>query len=246
MLDRARTLDRLFQADFHSGLGETAWLLYGLTKTLKPEVCVEIGSARGKSACFVGMALKENERGKLYAIDPHDTTDWNDPASVDSYPIMKANLEKVGVQNYVEIVRAYSQDAARRWDKPIDILFIDGDHSYEGVKRDWELFLPFVRPFGVVLFHDAVWPLIPGWQDTGGRTLGVPQLLDELRAEGYPVLTLDRDFGVSLVQVSKGGIPLQRELHPTTYDSYSQETGLRSKEPSCTESYPAPFAGQRR
>src|SRR5438132_14150115 len=81
MLGRVRTLDRLFQTDFRSGLGETSWLLYGLTKTLKPEVCVEIGSARGKSACFIGMALKENGRGKLYAIDPHSTTDWNDSAS---------------------------------------------------------------------------------------------------------------------------------------------------------------------
>jgi predicted O-methyltransferase YrrM len=38
--------------------------------------------------------------------------------------------------------------------RPLDVLFIDGDHSYEGVKRDWELYSPLVRPGGIVGFHD--------------------------------------------------------------------------------------------
>src|SRR5437764_11581830 len=42
--------------DFDSGLGDSANLLYGLVRAMKPEVCVEIGSARGKSACYIGMA----------------------------------------------------------------------------------------------------------------------------------------------------------------------------------------------
>ena len=58
-----------------SGLGDSAWILYALARSLKPTVCVEIGSARGKSACFVGQALHENGHGKLYAIDPHNVND---------------------------------------------------------------------------------------------------------------------------------------------------------------------------
>lgn len=37
---------------------------------------------------------------------------------------------------------------------PIDFLFIDGDHSYEGVKQDFEMYSPFVRPGGIIAFHD--------------------------------------------------------------------------------------------
>lgn len=37
---------------------------------------------------------------------------------------------------------------------PLDVLFIDGDHSYEGVKRDFLLYSGLVRPEGLVLFHD--------------------------------------------------------------------------------------------
>jgi cephalosporin hydroxylase len=36
----------------------------------------------------------------------------------------------------------------------LDFLFIDGDHSYEGVKADWEMYREFVRPGGIVAFHD--------------------------------------------------------------------------------------------
>ena len=38
--------------------------------------------------------------------------------------------------------------------EPIDFLFIDGDHTYEGVKQDWEMYSPLVRPGGLVAFHD--------------------------------------------------------------------------------------------
>ena len=45
---------------------------------------------------------------------------------------------------------------------PIDLIFIDGDHNYEGVKRDWELFDTRTwQPFGVVVFHDTAWEIDP-------------------------------------------------------------------------------------
>ncbi|MBW2973955.1 class I SAM-dependent methyltransferase [Candidatus Woesearchaeota archaeon] len=39
-------------------------------------------------------------------------------------------------------------------DKQIDVLFIDGDHTYEGVKKDFEMYSPFVKKGGVIIFHD--------------------------------------------------------------------------------------------
>jgi predicted O-methyltransferase YrrM len=38
----------------------------------------------------------------------------------------------------------------------IDFLFIDGDHTYEGVKKDFEMYSPLVRPGGYIAFHDTV------------------------------------------------------------------------------------------
>jgi predicted O-methyltransferase YrrM len=202
---RAAQLDEI---DFHSGLGDSAYLLYGLTRALKPRVAVEIGSARGKSACFVGRALKENGSGKLFAIDPHTRTNWNDEDSVDTLGEMRRNIKSLKLERQVDIIRETSERAAQRWMLPIDMLFIDGDHSYEGVKRDWELFSHHVTQFGVVVFHDTLWELQPD-SPYSRADMGVPAFVEELRQAGYPVTTLDRDFGVSIVQPTLHGVPLR-------------------------------------
>jgi predicted O-methyltransferase YrrM len=41
-------------------------------------------------------------------------------------------------------------------DGSLDLLFIDGDHTYDGVKQDFEMYSPFVRPGGIIAFHDIV------------------------------------------------------------------------------------------
>jgi predicted O-methyltransferase YrrM len=210
---RQRWLTRMHEelrADtFGSGLGESAWLLYGLARSLKPRVCVEIGSAQGKSACYIGAALRENGFGKLYAIDPHTVTDWNDADAVDSYRIITHNIKRIGVGDHVEIVRESSAEVAKRWDRPIDLLFIDGDHSYDGVRHDWEAFSGFLTEFGVTIFHDTIWDIAPDprWNRPD---MGVPRFVEDLRQQGYPVVTINQDFGVSLVQGAKAGVPLTR------------------------------------
>jgi len=174
---------------------------------MKPRVAVEIGSARGKSACYIGMAIKHNGSGQLYAIDPHTSTNWNDDNSVDTYNIMRSNLQELDLTDIVTVLREYSGTALAKLPKPIDVLFIDGDHSYEGVKADWDNFTPHMSRFGVIVFHDTIWDLKPNskWYR---QDMGVPRFVDELRRSGYPVLTVDRDCGVSVVQPQRGGISL--------------------------------------
>jgi predicted O-methyltransferase YrrM len=59
--------------------------------------------------------------------------------------------------------------------EPLDLLFIDGDHSYEGVRRDWELYEPLVRPGGLIAFHD----IVAGPEHAVG---GVPRFWREAKA----------------------------------------------------------------
>ena len=198
----------------HSGLGDAGFLLYGLVKAAKPNTVVEIGSARGRSTCFIGMALKENEGGTLYAIDPHTQTNWNDADSVDTFQILNDNLKRCGVTDYVKVLRNVSTEVAVTWNHPIDILFIDGDHSYEGVKRDWELFSPFVKEFGVTIFHDTLWDLLPA-QPYSRPDMGVPRFVEELRQQGYPIITLNQNFGVTMVQPKRLGVPLKKSITTT-------------------------------
>ncbi len=216
--------------DFRSGLVEGAWLLHGLAVSMKASVCVEIGSANGLSACYVGLALKQMGQGRLYAIDPHTTTDWNDSGAMDSLRVMRENMRRFKVEDYVEIIRDYSNNAAKNWTQPIDLLFIDGDHSYEGVKSDWEAFAPHVNPFGVVVFHDTTWDLERGPEQYGNRLdiLGVPRFLEELRTEGYPVITINQYCGISMVQATKGGRSLaKKHLRPFQEKFSSVEQGKK-------------------
>ena len=120
---------------------------------------MEIGSARGNSTCAIAVGLKENGHGKLHAIDPHMPTNWNDNFSVDTFEILRRNIATLGLTDHVEIIRSVSEDAARGWTRLIDLIFIDGDHSYEGVRRDWDMFAKYVSRFGVVVFHDTIWDI---------------------------------------------------------------------------------------
>jgi predicted O-methyltransferase YrrM len=192
-----------------SGFAESAWLLYGLARSLKPSVAVEIGSAIGWSACMVGSALRDNGQGMLYAIDPHMPTAWNDGTVTDTYPIITRNVQKLRLQQHVTIVRKASAEAARGWDRKVDLIFIDGDHSYEGVKSDWEIFLPHMHPFTVAVFHDTIWEVGKVREEFRRDDMGVPRFVDELRAQGYPVITSPNNCGVSLVQPVIGGVRLR-------------------------------------
>jgi predicted O-methyltransferase YrrM len=49
-----------------------------------------------------------------------------------------------------------SEEAAQRWNgTPVDVVFIDGDHTREGARLDWDLWSPHVPAGGAVVFHDA-------------------------------------------------------------------------------------------
>ena len=53
------------------------------------------------------------------------------------------------------LLRQWSHEAARDWTAPIDFLFIDGDHSWTGVERDWRDWTPHLMPGGLVALHDS-------------------------------------------------------------------------------------------
>ncbi|MQY70196.1 MAG: hypothetical protein GH145_04980 [Firmicutes bacterium] len=54
-----------------------------------------------------------------------------------------------------------SQELAKDWRRKISILFIDGDHSYEQSKFDFDTFYPFVEGKGLIIFHDTNFPQLP-------------------------------------------------------------------------------------
>lgn len=119
-------------------------------------IIVEIGSYHGASAaCLAAASI--NQRIPIYCID----TWMNDAVSDDrgdTLGIFLKNVQPVGKN--ITCVRGYSFDVFSNIPDKIDLLFIDGDHSYEGVKKDLQYYLPKMNINGMLIMHDYSFPAV--------------------------------------------------------------------------------------
>lgn len=74
----------------------------------------------------------------------------------------------------------YSFNVVKNWSKPFDFIFIDGDHTYEAVKQDFEDWLPLNSSGGYIAFHDSH-PIIEDGREIFAGWPGCVQLVNELR-----------------------------------------------------------------
>ncbi len=124
-------------------------------------VIVEIGSFKGKSTVMLGKLAQRYGIGPIVAIDPHtfhnvELVEHRSTPGATSYDAFLNNLETAGVSSSIEVHRAFSSEVAAAWNRPIRLLWIDGDHSYPGAKSDFDGFFPHVLPNGFVALHDAL------------------------------------------------------------------------------------------
>ena len=117
---------------------------------------VEIGSYKGKSTVALGLAAKQNG-SRVYCIDPHENFKGIaggvfGPADLKD---KLAAINKFDLGDIIFPVCLSSVEVAKIWQKPIDLLWIDGDHSYETVSSDFLYFSRFVNQDGIIIFHDS-------------------------------------------------------------------------------------------
>lgn len=111
---------------------------------------VEIGVAEGASAAETRAVMHPD--GELVLIDPYVDS------RIPGLQFMRAVAHRIVAsvdRGSVVWIDDYSANAAKTWDRPIDFLFIDGDHSVEGVRDDWEKWTRWISQGGVVLLHDS-------------------------------------------------------------------------------------------
>jgi cephalosporin hydroxylase len=135
----------------------------------RPGTVLEIGTAQGgtlflfahvasSDATLVTVDLSFGGRGALYRAFARKEQ---------SIRLLEADSHRP------ETVEAVRRELRGR---PLDLLFVDGDHSLHGVRRDVELYRPLVRPGGLIALHD----IVPGPAQAVG---GVPELWSELKSE---------------------------------------------------------------
>lgn len=120
---------------------------------------VEIGSFKGRSTVLLASVAAHYGLGRIVAIDPHTSpspTDPGLPTGTSSFEEFSAALRSANLEEQVEVHRTFSREVAKGWNRPIRLLWIDGEHTYKGAKGDFDMFFPFLASGGVVALHDAL------------------------------------------------------------------------------------------
>jgi predicted O-methyltransferase YrrM len=141
---------------------------------LKPKVALEIGTLHGGTLCLLSRLADPG--ATIVSVDL-PLGEFGGGYKWFYVPIFKGFAR---FRQRIHLLRADSHAPATLsavqnilGNRQLDLLFIDGDHSYQGVRHDFELYHPLVRPGGVVAFHDVA--------EHADRTCEVSRFWDEVK-----------------------------------------------------------------
>jgi hypothetical protein len=144
-VDRVRGAVSLKEAD----------LLFRLAGQVNETGCiVEVGSYRGRSTVALAQGAGSTP---VFAIEPHEPFTGvlgGKFGPEDRAAFFEAMLGSKAYQQ-VRLVNLSSEVVSPGWRRAVGLLWIDGDHTYEGVRRDWEAWKPHLLPGAVVAFDDS-------------------------------------------------------------------------------------------
>jgi predicted O-methyltransferase YrrM len=150
---------------------DEAVLLYNLARGVCSGCIVEVGSYRGRSSVFLGKGSLDGANVPVYAIDPHKSFTGvlgGVFSPKDRTAFYRAMLDN-DCSEIVSLINLSSEKFALSWSESISFLWIDGDHSYDGVKRDFNCWSPHLQANAIIAFDDAT-----------DQILGPYKIIDEL------------------------------------------------------------------
>jgi len=179
---------------------DEANLLYELAKDVTENCIVEVGSYRGRSTVALGRGSLDGSRAPVFAIDPHE--EFRGILGGKFGPSDRGAFYKAMLDTFcyrvVRLINLSSEMVAPTWDKKISLLWVDGDHSYEGVKRDFYCWLPHLAEEALISFDDSTNP-----------ELGPHKLIHELVISGKFKKT--RKVGkVTVIKLNKSNMPSKK------------------------------------
>ena len=123
------------------------WWMVEKIKEIKPKVIVEIGVEFGGTLGTWGKLLPKD--GLLIGIDINGGKSGE----------VEKSIEDVKCEKHMLFADSHKEETKEGLitllnGKEIDFLFIDGDHTYNGVRKDYEMYSSLVRPGGIIGFHD--------------------------------------------------------------------------------------------
>ncbi len=151
MVDRALAFKArgLVQVSCHQVRDEIVALAERAAES-KPRIVLEIGTYKGGTALI--WAQLASERVITCDLSPMG----HRAPLIEAFPSPTSTSKLVLMTGDSHAQKFCDRVAAELAGERVDLLFIDGDHSAEGVRRDYEMYRDFVRPGGLIAFHDIV------------------------------------------------------------------------------------------
>jgi hypothetical protein len=175
---------------------------YDIVEAVRPETLVELGTQSGVSYFSFCQSVRDHALStRCFAVDT-----WRGDAHTSAYD--ESLFQEVEAHNAAQysdfstLLRMHFDEARERFeDESIDFVHIDGYHTYEAVRHDFESWFPKVRPGGIVLFHDVVARL---------HDFGAWRFWDEISSR-YDSFLFKHGFGLGVLR-KPGGPPAASAL----------------------------------
>lgn len=183
-------VDRLQPAVQESPWGGHRKFAYDLVSALRPESIVELGAFVGASLFAFGQAIKDSHLStSLTAVDTWLGDDHAGYYGDGVFQFVQEVSSSIFSEQKIRLLRkTFLEARADVPDNSVSILHIDGLHTYEAVREDFETWLCKVAPDGIVLFHDVAtdqeFGSVTYWREISQR---------------YPSLTFHHSHGLGVL-----------------------------------------------
>lgn len=156
--DYLRTIDGFLSPREASAIYEVGLLLPD-----ESPLAVELGTWLGRSTYALAKALEVKKNPKIVCIDPFDGSAISASAlqkrakmlETPLYDQFIRNMQNGGVLPLIEVLRGFSYEFSGKFNREIDLLFIDADHEYVSVRRDFNEWTPKLKSGGYLLMDDV-------------------------------------------------------------------------------------------
>ncbi|WP_031484269.1 class I SAM-dependent methyltransferase [Maridesulfovibrio frigidus] len=179
-----------------------------LIVNFNPKTVVEIGVFLGISTLWVAGALEDaDQNGKLYSLDlfrdilPKPPT--RTKCVIDPFTDVSERIKRAGLDDIVTFVKGDSKQIGANWKTystdPIDVLFIDGDHTIPGCLGDFEAFREHLNEEALIILHD----IFPENCSCDGPRYLIDMLNKIGEVQIFELETSPHNFGMAVIKLKK-------------------------------------------
>lgn len=179
---------------------------------------VELGTYLGRSTASLGIGSRHGNQTKVYTFDM-----YQGDSAMNTHPVMfdqmLANMKSVGVDDLIVASVSSTDESAKDFNEPVELLFIDADHTQQAVSKDFNAWEPKVIPGGKIAFHDT-YDIVQG----GVRFVGPLQVIRDFCYDNERFKIVGRFQSITVVEKLSNPKPQEEETAAEVVQEKKKET----------------------